>query len=209
MAREKTGSGQYVDIAMSEGVLYMLSGLVSDVLSRGISAERGGNRLNGGAPYYNVYRTKDDKYFSIAAIEPWFWENLCKLLGREDFIEPQRPEPEVCEERIEVFRKIFLEKTRDEWVAELMHEDTCVTPIYSLDEVAADPHFRQRGSIVGAENLGADARTQVGMLFKMSETPGSIRTPAPDVGADTEAVLRELGYDEARIEALAAAVGSP
>ena len=46
------------------------------------------------------------------------------------------------------------------------------------------------------------------MLFKMSETPGSIRTPAPDIGADTEAVLRELGYDAAEIEALAVAVGS-
>ena len=205
MAREKTGSGQYVDIAMSEGVLYMLSGLVSDVLSRGISAERGGNRLNGGAPYYNVYRTKDDKYFSVAAIEPWFWENLCRILGREDFIAPQRPDPEVSRERIRVFQEIFLTKTRDEWVAELMHAETCVTPVYSLDEVAGDRHFRERGSIVEAKDPESGSRTQVGMLFKMSETPGSIRSPAPAVGQDTDEVLRELGYKEAQIKTLAAA----
>ena len=89
MAREKTGQGQYVDIAMSEGVLYMLSGLISDVLARGVSAKPGGNRLNGGAPYYNVYQTKDGRYFSIAAIEPWFWENLCRALEREDLLPHQ------------------------------------------------------------------------------------------------------------------------
>jgi alpha-methylacyl-CoA racemase len=201
LAKQRTGVGQCVDMMM------LLN--VDGYIETGVSPRRGETMLTGVFPFYNVYECKDGKYLSVGAIEPWFWENLCRLLGREDFIEPQRPEPEVCEERIEVFRKIFLEKTRDVWVAELMHEDTCVTPIYSLDEVAADPHFRQRGSIVDAEDLGADAKTQVGMLFKMSETPGSIRTPAPDVGADIEAVLRELGYDEAEIEALAVAVGSP
>ena len=82
MAREKTGQGQYVDIAMTEGVLYMLCGAIADALSQGYMPTRGGNRLNGGSPYYNVYQTSDGKYFSIAAIEPWFWENLCRAIGR-------------------------------------------------------------------------------------------------------------------------------
>jgi crotonobetainyl-CoA:carnitine CoA-transferase CaiB-like acyl-CoA transferase len=139
----------------------------------------------------------------VGAIEPWFWENLCKLLGREDFIEPQRAGPEIDQDRIEVFREIFLTKARDEWVDELMLKDTCVTPIYSLDEVAADPHFRERGSIVEAENLGPDAKAQVGMLFQMSKTPGSIRRAAPDTGGDTHDILRELGYGDGEIEGLA------
>ena len=61
--------------------------------------------LTGVYAFYNIYECKDGKYLSVGAIEPWFWENLCRLLGREDFIEPQRPDPEVCKERIAVFRR--------------------------------------------------------------------------------------------------------
>ncbi len=205
LAKERTGIGQRVDMAMVDTLLTMMLLNVDEYAETGNSPRRGETMLTGAFPFYNVYECKDGKYISVGAIEPWFYENLCRLLGREDLIENQRPEGRACEERIQAFRNIFREKTRDEWVKELMHEDTCVTPVYSLDEVAADPHFRARGSIVDAEEPGTGSKTQVGMLFKLSETPGSIRRPAPDVGQDTNALLRELGYDEVEIEALGAA----
>jgi crotonobetainyl-CoA:carnitine CoA-transferase CaiB-like acyl-CoA transferase len=205
LARERTGVGQHVDLSMVDTLLTMMLLNVDTCVETGVSPRRGETILTGAYPFYNIYECKDGKYLSVGAIEPWFWEKLCRQLGCEEFIEPQRPEPEVCKQRIAALQEIFLRKDRDEWVAELMHEDTCVTPVYSLDEVAADPHFRQRGSIVDAEHPETGSRAQVGMLFKMSETPGSIRSSGPAAGHDTAAVLGELGYDATEIEALAAA----
>ena len=93
----------------------MLSGMISDVLSRGSSVERGGNRLNGGAAYYNVYQTKDGGYFSIAAIEPWFWENLCRALDREDLLPHQDATGEKKAEVEQALTDAVLTKTRDGW----------------------------------------------------------------------------------------------
>jgi crotonobetainyl-CoA:carnitine CoA-transferase CaiB-like acyl-CoA transferase len=205
LAKERTGIGQHVDLSMVDTLLTMMLLNVDGYVESGISPRRGETMLTGVYPFYNIYECRDGKYLSVGAIEPWFWEKLCRLLGCEEFIEPQRPEPEVCRQRIAALQEIFSRKDRDAWVAELMHEDTCVTPVYSLDEVVADPHFRQRGSVVDAKDPVAGSRAQVGMLFKMSETPGSIRSSAPAAGQDTAAVLAELGYDATEMEALAAA----
>jgi crotonobetainyl-CoA:carnitine CoA-transferase CaiB-like acyl-CoA transferase len=201
MAREKTGSGQYVDIAMSEGVLYMLSGLVSDVLSRGISAERGGNRLNGGAPYYNVYRTKDDKYFSIAAIEPWFWENLCRALGREDLLPHQDAEGDKKAEVEQALSEAFMTKTRDEWFETLKDANISVGKVYSLQEALDDPHARERGMVleIATSDIPEGKVRQVATSIHLSETPGQVMHLGSVTGQHTSSVLKDLGFDAAAV----------
>jgi len=201
MAREKTGKGQYVDIAMSEGVLYMLSGLVSDVLSRGISAERRSNRLNGGAPYYNVYQTKDGGYFSIAAIEPWFWENLCRALGREDLLPHQEATGEKKAEVERALTEAFLTKTRDEWFETLKDKNISVGKVYSLAEALDDPHAQQRGMVVemAAPDIPEGKVRQVATPIHLSETPGEVRHLGSITGQHTSEVLEQLGFDAAAV----------
>ena len=201
MAREKTGNGQYVDIAMSEGVLYMLSGLVSDVLSRGILAERGGNRLNGGAPYYNVYRTKDDKYFSIAAIEPWFWENLCRSVGLEDLLPYQDATGHKKAEVEQALTDTFSAKTRDEWFETLKDANISVGKVYSLEEALDDPHAQQRGMVLEIESsaIPEGKVRQVATSIHLSETPGQVRHVGSVTGLHTATVLEELGFDAAAV----------
>jgi crotonobetainyl-CoA:carnitine CoA-transferase CaiB-like acyl-CoA transferase len=201
--RDRTGEAQFVDVAMIDTLLAMMLLSLDQAIGSGVSPRRGETLLTGVYPFYSVYECADGKHLAVGAIEPWFYANLCRLLGREDFIENQRADGAVREERFRVFREIFRTKNRDEWVAELMYEDTCVTPVYSLDEVAADPHLRARGSMVDADDGDGGSRTQVGLLFGLTPTPGAIRRPPPEVGADTDAVLRELGYDESKIDALA------
>ena len=201
MAREKTGAGQYVDIAMSEGVLYMLSGLVSDVLSRSISAERGSNRLNGGAAYYNVYRTKDGKYFSIAAIEPWFWENLCRALDLEDLLPHQDAAGAKKAEVEQALSDAFLAKTRDEWFETLKDANISVGKVLSIEEALDDPHAQQRGMVLEIEAPGIPEGKvrQVATSIHLSDTPGEVRNVGSVTGQHTSDVLEELGFDAAAV----------
>jgi crotonobetainyl-CoA:carnitine CoA-transferase CaiB-like acyl-CoA transferase len=202
--KERTGQGQYVDLAMVDTLLTMMLLQLDDVVVTGHSPRRGETVLSGQRAYYNIYQCKDGKYLSVGAFEPWFWAKLCELLGVEELAKRQNPEPgsEEAKAQVTKLREIFLTKTRDEWIELLMFEDTCVAPILSLDEVMADRHHHARGAIVAGRDLGEGFDDQVGVLFRMSKTPGRIRTAAPAVGAHTRDVLVELGYADSEIEAL-------
>ena len=196
MAREKTGRGQYVDIAMTEGVLYMLCGAIADAVSQGYRPTRGGNHLNGGSPYYNVYRTADGKFFSIAAIEPWFWENLCRAIGREDLVPHQRAGEEKREEIARSLEATFLTKTRDQWFDALQDANISVGKVYDLDEALTDPQTVARGMVVELEAPGVPEGMvrQPGIPFHLSETAGAVRIPGSVTGEHTWEVLVALGY---------------
>ena len=206
MAREKTGQGQYIDIAMTEGVLYMLCGAIADALSQGYKATRGGNRLNGGSPYYNVYRTADGKYFSIAAIEPWFWENLCRSIGREDLVPYQSAGEEKRAEIAATLEGVFLTKSRDEWFEVLKDANISVGKVYDLEEALSDPQAVERGMVVElvAPGVPSGRVTQPGIPFHLSETPGKVRLPGSVTGQHTAEVLAELGYTPIQVDGLLA-----
>ena len=206
MAREKTGHGQYVDIAMTEGVLYMLCGMIADAFSQSYRPARGGTRLDGGSPYYNVYRTADGKYFSIAAIEPWFWENLCRAIGRDDLIPYQRAGDEKKAEISRTLEATFLTKSRDEWFEVLRDANISVGKVYDLEEALDDPQVRDRGMVVELEAPGIPGGRvrQPGIPFLLSETPGAVRHHGSVTGQHTVEVLAELGYDCDRIAELKA-----
>lgn len=202
LAKERAGVGQYIDMAMIDGLLTMMLLPIDEHLTTGAVPHRGETITTGLYPWYNIYETKDGKYVSVGAIEPWFFENLCRLLGCEEFISEQYTEGEKREEMFAAFTSVFLTKGRDEWVDLLMPEDTCVAPVYGIDELVDDPHLRHRRMIVGDEQTGTGARRQVGVMVKLSETPGTIRSPGPEQGQDTPAILEELGYGDAEIESL-------
>ncbi|HXG41328.1 MAG TPA: CaiB/BaiF CoA-transferase family protein [Dehalococcoidia bacterium] len=201
LARERTGRGQYIDMAMSDGVTSLLTWVASRYLATGQVPRPGEDMLNGGVPFYNVYRCADGRYISIGCLEPYFWEALCRALGAEEFI-PHQWDRQRYPEMFEFFRRRFQERTRDEWFQELRQHEVCVAPVYSLDEVFADPHVRQRGMLVELQDPEAGTVRQVGIGPKLSDTPGSIRTLGPRLGEHTDQVLREAGYSEAEVAAL-------
>jgi crotonobetainyl-CoA:carnitine CoA-transferase CaiB-like acyl-CoA transferase len=196
IARERTGKGQFVDISMTDGVISLLSQLLSGYFSAGKIPERGDYGGIGAAPYLNLYETKDGKYLTVSAVEPWFWANLCRALGREDFIPYQYNIGQKQDEIESYFRQVFRTKTRDEWFDLLTQTDICVGKVYTFDELESDPQIHHRKMIVEIDHPKLGKIKQVGISIKLSETPGEIRSLTPALGEHTEEVLLSLGYTQ-------------
>lgn len=198
LARERTGRGQHVDIAMSDGVMYLLASLAGNVLMGGASPTRGGTALNGSVPFYNVYQCSDGGWISLGSLEPHFWANLCRVMGREDLI-PHQWDSSKRDEISAHFREQFASKTRAEWFEILKQTDICVGPVYSLEEALRDPHNLARQMVVDVEHPTLGTVRHIGIGTKLSETPGRVRSTAPRPGQHTDDVLGQLGFDAAAV----------
>jgi crotonobetainyl-CoA:carnitine CoA-transferase CaiB-like acyl-CoA transferase len=194
MAREKTGEGQYVDLSMTDGVAFMMASVYSEYFNRGTVPERESVVSNGGMPYYTAYKTADDKYITIAAIEPKFYENLCRVLDREDLIASGR-ERENWPALKSWLEETFLTKTRDEWFDIFSKVDMPVGKVYSVNEAVNDPQLLAREMFMELEHPQAGKVRQIGFPLKLSGTPASVRRFAPVQGEHTEEILPDLGYD--------------
>lgn len=199
VARQQTGRGQYVDVSMLDGAVALLVQALSSFFANGQVPKRGETMLDGAIPNYNIYSTSDGKYITIGALEPWFFANLCRALGCEQFI-PHEFDPTKREEIHRFFTEKFKTKTRDEWFDILTKTDICVGRMLTLDEVDKDPQIRARNMVVELDAPGAGKVRQIGISLKLSDTPGSIRSLAPALGQHTEEVLGSLGYSTEQIE---------
>ncbi len=201
-ARERTGRGQDIDLAMSDGVTSLLSMQISRMFNvEKPPPPRGEHPLGGGRCFYNVYQCADGKWISVGAIEAYFFEALCRGLGHEGFI-PHQHDDDRQQEMMDAFAATFRTRPRDEWFALLGEADACLTPVLDLDEMAADPHVRDRGLVETIEDPEAGTVEQVGVAPRLLGTPGEVRLPSARLGEHTDDVLGSLGLDVARIAEL-------
>ncbi|MCH2185388.1 CoA transferase [Myxococcota bacterium] len=193
----QSGQGQVVDGAMVDGVMSLMS-VFYGMHSAGMhSDDRGTNLFDGGAPFYNIYETKDGQFVSVAPVEPHFYALLIEKLGLDPNSLPEQNDRAGWPELRIRFAEAFATKTRAEWDALLLGTDACYAPVLSLGEVADFAHHRERESFVGREPM-----PELKPSPRLSRTPG---TPGPSPaypGADTESVLRSAGYSREEIEHL-------
>lgn len=202
--RQSTGQGQYIDVAMMDGILSWLAPHFAGLFAGGERPEAGKMLLTGKHPCYAIYPAKDG-YLSVGALETQFWEGLCHALGREDLLPHQYAEGEVAEQTHAELSAIFRTRTRAEWFEALREVNPCVAPVQSLEEAADDPHAAARGMWVEVAHEQVGRVRQVAHPIKFCETPASIRRPAPTLGEQTREVLAEAGYTAEEVEALVTA----
>jgi crotonobetainyl-CoA:carnitine CoA-transferase CaiB-like acyl-CoA transferase len=200
-----TGTGRFVDVAMADCTLahavFPLSGLVAT----GTSTPRGRGRLSGGFPAYGFYEAEDGLYVSLGALEPKFWANFCRAVGREDWIDRH----EVADEEAEAMRAelaaLFRTRTRDDWARLLDDADCCAAPVLTIEEALDNEQFRARGMVVEIDHREDGTFKQFALPIRFSDFQFTAERPAPRHGEHTAEVLAEAGLSKDQIAAVGAA----
>ncbi|MEG3086621.1 CaiB/BaiF CoA transferase family protein [Sphingomonas sp. PB4P5] len=191
---QRTGEGQVVDCAMTEGSSVLMSMIWGFRAMGRWSDARGANLLDGGAHFYDSYETADGKYVSIGAIEPQFYAALRRVLALDGDEWAAQFDPRQWPALKARLTDQFKTRTRDAWCAAFAGHEVCFAPILSFDEAVADPHNVARGAFVDAGGV-----TQPAPAPRYSASPTVAPTMA--AGADPH-LLAELGFSDAEIAAL-------
>ncbi len=198
VGRERTGKGAHVDVSMTEGALALLAAELGN-LDCGAHPTRGAETLNGGVACYAVYRTADDRYLSVGALEPKFWIAFNTAIGRKpDLAELIAPPARQEQLRAEI-ATIIAGKTRAAWLAILADHDACCEPVLELDELEAHPQHVARGVFFTVDGGAAGPLRQVRTPLGAPEAP----TPPPRHGEHTATVLADYGFTADEIADLA------
>ncbi|MCF8054033.1 MAG: CoA transferase [Deltaproteobacteria bacterium] len=183
----KTGEGTYIDVGLLDCVSPFALMTVAPVIAGKKEPQRGESFLGGGSACYNVYETRDGRYFSIGCIEPKYWVNFCKAIGKEDFIRDLFAPTERQREMIAVINEITKKKTLAEWVGVLDQTDTCYAPLNTLSEMLGDEQVKCRGvwDVDDSQLLPVNADFPV-KFSNMGMVKGM---KAPALGEHTSAIL--------------------
>jgi alpha-methylacyl-CoA racemase len=181
-----SGRGQVIDAAMVDGASTLAAMFSGFLASKSWSEERGVNALDSGAPWYDVYETKDGKFVSVGAIEAKFYDELNQRLGLEAL--PQHDRAQWPEMRAR-FEQAFRSRTRDQWCEAFAGSDACFAPVLSFSEARGHAHAAARSAFTEVNGVPQPAPAP-----RFSRTSASVARPPPERGQGGESALRDWGF---------------
>ncbi|MFG2144650.1 CaiB/BaiF CoA transferase family protein [Streptomyces sp. NPDC048696] len=205
-ARAATGRGQVIDMAIIEPILTVLGPQPLWYDQLGYVQPRTGNRSRNNAPR-NTYRTADGSWVAVSTSAQSVAERVIRLVGRPELIlEPwfttgagRAEHADILDEAVGGW---IARRTREEAMAAFEKAEAAIAPVYDIREVMADPQYRALDTLTTVDDPELGPLRMQNVLFRLSETPGAIRWAGRPHGADTEAVLTELGLSGPQITAL-------
>ncbi len=197
LERATSGKGQVVDAAMVDGASLLMASVFGAIARGAWRNARGENMLDGGAPWYSAYETKDGKYVSIGSIEGRFYRELLKRTGIDpNSVRPQHDRNGWPELRAKL-AQAFKSRTRDEWCAAMEGSDVCFAPVLDPWEAPQHPHLKSRETFLEAFGV-----VQPAPAPRFSRSIPKITGAPPAPGEHTEQVLLDWGFSRSEVEAL-------
>ncbi len=207
--RHVTGQGQVIDVALYESVFNCMESLLPEYSAFGAVRGPAGSALPGIAPT-NAYRCKEGAYALIAGNGDSIFKRLMNLIGRADLAnDPTLGDNTGRVARVEEIDQAIeawtLQKSVDEVLEALDSASVPAGKIYNIADIAADPHYAARGMLQQITLADGSTLKVPGVVPKLSLTPGQHRRNAPDLGQDTDEILKEMGLNAEQIHKLKAA----
>jgi alpha-methylacyl-CoA racemase len=182
-----SGEGQVVDAAIVDGTAHLGTMLAGMRAGGAWDGPRGGNLLDGGAPFYDVYATADGRFMAVGPLEEQFYDELVERLGLDGKV-PDRYDPARWPELRAALAERFGERTQAEWTQVFEGSDACCTPVLTMAEAAEHPHLRARGTFVERDGV-----VQPAPAPRFSRTPGALGAGPSVPGGQTRAALEAWG----------------
>ncbi len=195
--RNRTGQGQYLDVALTDGVVPFNLVAAMNYLVEGVDPQREGYFLNGGS-LYDFYKTADGQYLSFGGLEPKFFEAFCRAIGRDDLIRGTISPPNLAEVKDQV-RQVIASKTREEWLEVFKGVEACLEPVLSLGEAFDSPLAEARGWTVEMEGPDGRKIRQPANPLKFSLTPPEYRELGAPAGSHNMEIMRGLSFSDEEI----------
>lgn len=202
IARNTTGVGQFVDVAMTDASIPLISFLLFEQMNTGKTFYREEPMLSGGMANYNIYECKDGGFMAMGALEPKFWQEFCIAIGKLEWIPRMLPDPKMVAELKQDLEALFLTKTKEEWADFSSNYDFCLTPILDLDEVSQDKHLIARNMFLEMEHADYGKIKTINQPLQFGGTPTAPNIPPALMGEHTNEILSSIGYSEEKLEGL-------